>query len=140
MDTEKLTKQLKRHEGLRLKPYLCTAGKQTIGYGRNLEQKGITKGEAEYMLSVDIGDVMLELKNRLPIYQSLDSTRQAVLVNMGFNLGVNGLLKFKNMVKALEAKDYAKAAAEMLDSNWAKQVGSRAQELALQMETGVWND
>lgn len=140
MDTEKLTKQLKRHEGLRLKPYLCTAGKQSIGYGRNLEAKGITKGEAEYMLSVDIGDVMLELKNRLPIYQSLDSTRQAVLVNMGFNLGINGLLRFKNMVKALEAKDYAKAAAEMLNSNWAKQVGSRAQELALQMKTGVWND
>lgn len=133
-----LIEQLKRHEGMRLKPYKCTAGKLTIGYGRNLEDKGISKHEAELMLSNDIHEVQDELTKRLPVYFKLNQARKDALANMGFNLGVTGLLKFKKMISALESGDYNLAAAEMLDSRWASQVGQRSKELAEQIRTGSY--
>lgn len=133
-----LVEQLKRHEGLRLNPYLCTAGKTSIGYGRNLDDKGITMQEAEQMLFNDIEDITTRLSHRLPVFHKLTPTRKDALVNMAFNLGVAGLLKFKKMIAALEADDYNLAAAEMLDSQWAKQVGNRAGELARQIRTGEY--
>lgn len=136
-----LSNQLKRHEGLRLKPYKCTAGKITIGYGRNLEDKGISVSEAELMLSNDIREFESSLEKRLPVYSSskLNQARKDALTNMAFNLGIDGLLKFKNMIAALEAEYYTLAASEMLDSRWAKQVGPRAIELAEQIRTGEQN-
>lgn len=124
---------IRRHEGLRLKPYLCTAGKLTIGYGRNLEDKGITALEAEYLLEHDIAKVLGELKFNLSFWANISEVRKVVLVDMCFNLGINGLLKFKRMIKAIEDKDYSKAAAEMLDSKWAGQVKRRANELNFMM-------
>lgn len=135
-----LIEQLKRHEGLRLKPYKCTADKLTIGYGRNLEDKGISESEAELMLSSDIHEVQDELTKRLAIYSSLNPARKDALTNMGFNLGVSGLLNFKNMISALELGYYDLAAAEMLDSRWAKQVGERAKELSEQIRTGSYKN
>ena len=134
----KITEQLKRHEGLRLKPYHCTANKLTIGYGRNLEDNGINQAEAEEMLRTDIMRVNLRLTSQFPKYHALDSARQGVLVNMCFNLGLSGVMKFQNMRRALLAGDFDRAADEMLDSRWARQVGNRAIELATQMRTGVW--
>lgn len=133
-----LLEQLKRHEGLRLKPYRCTAGKLTIGYGRNLDDKGISEYEAELMLASDIHEVQDALTKRLPVYILLDPVRKDVLANMAFNLGVAGLLKFKNMITALESGDYDAASRHMLDSRWAKQVGSRAGELARQLRKGEY--
>ncbi|WOZ57849.1 endolysin [Shewanella phage ZP9] len=133
-----LIEQLKRHEGLRLKPYKCTAGKLSLGYGRNLEDKGISEREAELMLSSDIHEVQDELSKRLPVYSKLNPARKDALVNMGFNLGVAGLLKFKKMISALELGNYNLAAAEMLDSRWASQVGQRSKELAEQIRTGSY--
>lgn len=133
-----LIEQLKRHEGLRLNPYKCTAGKLTIGYGRNLEDKGISEHEAELMLASDIHEVQDELFKRLPVYSKLNPARKGALTNMGFNLGVTGLLKFKKMISALESGDYNLAAAEMLDSRWASQVGQRSKELAEQIRTGSY--
>lgn len=138
MNFSKLSKQLKRHEGLRLKPYLCTANKITIGYGRNLEQKGITKLEAEELLQNDIIYMFSVLPNKIELFNSLSKPRADVLVNMAFNLGINGLLRFKKMLAAVEMGDYLTASKEMLNSRWAEQVGDRALELSMQMEKGEY--
>lgn len=68
-------------------------------------------------------------------FTTLDDIRQKVVIDMAFNLGVNGVLSFKNMIQALKEKDYDKAAEEMLDSLWAEQVGNRADRLAKMMRT-----
>lgn len=130
-----LLDQLKRHEGFRGAPYLCTAGKVTIGYGRNLEANPMTEEEAELLLVNDVDRVIGELRQHIDLKQ-LTPARQAVLINMCFNLGLGGLLKFRNMWAAINREDWQRAADEMLDSRWAQQVGRRAQELAQQMEAG----
>ncbi|MCL1485137.1 glycoside hydrolase family protein (plasmid) [Marinobacter sp. M3C] len=139
MDRRLLTSQLERHEGLRLKPYLDTVGKLTVGFGRNLDDVGISRGEAELMLKNDIDKVELQL-NEVDEYRSLDSIRQTVIANMCFNLGFNGLMHFKRMWKAIGKQKYAAAAREMLDSKWANQVGARAVELSEIMRTGETAD
>ncbi len=135
---KRVQKQLIQHEGLKLKPYRCPAGKLTIGVGRNLDDNGITELEAMTMLSRDISHYEHVLYVSMPWVLSLSDPRRAVLLNMCFNLGFNGLCKFKNMLSACESGDYGLAASEMLNSRWARQVGQRADELALQMETGEW--
>ena len=135
MNYHSTIEQLKRHEGLKLKPYLCTAGKLTIGYGRNLEDKGINKSEAEEMLLRDI----CEVEERLFAAGLLDGqndARKAVLINMAFQLGFNGLLGFKNMLEAVRRHEYELAGKEMLDSRWAMQTPTRAKELYNQMVIG----
>lgn len=133
-----MIEQLKRHEGLRLKPYRCTAGKLTIGYGRNLEDVGISNAEAEAMLSNDLERCANEVAKHVDAFDKLNDARQAVLVNMCFNLGIAGLLKFKKFIAAVNDGLFELASKEMLDSQWAKQVGNRAIELSEQMKTGVW--
>lgn len=135
----KLINQLKRHEGLRLKPYKCTAGKLTIGYGLNLDA-GITEKEADMLLVMRVDKVSFELLRRLPtsINSVLNEPREGVLINMAFNIGVSGVFKFKKMIAALEVGDYDEAALQMMDSRWAVQVGNRAIELAEQMRTGQY--
>lgn len=135
---ERLRAQLVRHEGLRLKPYLDTVGKLTIGIGRNLHDVGITVDEAHYLLSGDLEQVVTGLLSRYPWFSALDSVRQAVLVNMGFNLGLGGLASFTRTLAAVEHRQYGQAADFMMDSKWARQVGARAGELAAQMKTGKW--
>jgi len=124
------------HEGLRLKPYADSENTLTIGVGRNLDHVGISKEEALFLLRNDIARVSKELDANLPWWRSLSETRQKVLVSMAFNLGMGGLLSFTEMLSALESGDYAEAAAQMLASRWASQVGNRAVELAYMMENG----
>ena len=129
--------QLVRHEGLRLKTYRCTAGKLTIGIGRNLEDRGISQKEAYAMLERDILDFEQQLLNEIPdVYNGLDEVRQSVLLNMCFNLGIKGLLEFKNTLAFIDAGDWERAANGMLASKWAKQVGRRAIELSELMRKG----
>lgn len=125
-----LISQLIRHEGLRLKPYRCIAGKLTIGIGRNLDDKGITEEEAMYLLTNDIEQCEFQLNKELPFFKTLDMARQDVLLNMCFNLGIKGLLGFKNTLAMIEVGNYEAAADNMLNSKWAYQVGDRAKELA----------
>ena len=127
---ESLKEQLIRHEGLRLTVYDCPAGYKTIGVGRNIEHKGITESEALYLLDNDIGYFTEQLEDNLIGFQELPEDKKAVLVNMAFNLGVNGLLKFKNMLAAITEERWEDASSEMLNSRWADQVGNRAIELA----------
>ena len=133
-----LHNQLTRHEGLRLKPYRCTSGKLTIGIGRNLDDSGISEREAELMLENDILKLFAVLPGKIDFFNELDKVRADILVNMAFNMGVNGLLKFKKMLTAIDDGYFTRAAAEMLDSKWAFQVGDRALELAEQMKTGEY--
>ncbi|ASU03425.1 lysozyme [Pseudoalteromonas phage SL25] len=136
MNKTKLAEQLKKHEGLKLKPYTDTVGKLTLGIGRNLEDKGITEQEALFMLNNDVDYFYKKITKELPWIKNLDDARQNVLVNMAFNLGVNGLLSFKNMLNAVATCRFLLASEEMLNSKWARQVGNRAVELSEQMRTG----
>ncbi len=136
MNKTKLAEQLKEHEGLRLKPYTDTVGKLTIGIGRNLEDKGITEQEALFMLNNDVNYFYTNLNKSLPWFKILNDARQNVLVNMAFNLGVAGLMSFKNTLSLAKNGHYSQAASAMMDSKWAVQVGIRAVELSEQMRTG----
>jgi lysozyme len=137
IDDKALVRQIELHEGLRLKPYRCTAGKLTIGVGRNLEDRGITLSEARMLLANDLADVRNGLLNALPWVAKLDDVRQRVLIDMAFNLGLKGLLEFKRTLAAVQAGQYQQAATMMLQSRWAKQVGQRAERLSRMMVTGA---
>lgn len=127
----------KTFEGLRLKPYKCTAGKLTIGYGRNLEDVGISQAEADMMFERDFAMAESEVKKLLRVngidWECLIEQRFYVLTDMMFNLGYDRLSKFKKFLYALKKGFYEDAANEMLDSLWAKQVGNRATQLAALM-------
>ena len=129
---------IKKHEGLRLKPYRCTANKQTIGYGRNIEDNGISKEEATIMLCNDIRESEDALASKISNWEELSEVRKAVLINMVFNLGWPRLSKFKRALAAVEGGDFKRASAEMLDSRWARQVGNRAIELSDMMNANKW--
>jgi lysozyme len=134
---DRIKEQLVRHEGLRRKPYRCTADKLTIGIGRNLDDCGISQSEAYAMLINDIMNCEKQLQSRIPdIYNGLDEVRKSVLLNMCFNLGINGLLGFKNTLAFVKAGDWERGANNMLVSRWAKQVGRRAIELSELMRKG----
>jgi lysozyme len=144
-------------EGLRLQVYKDTLGIDTIGIGRNLEDRGITKQEldeldiptidhiyeygiteadAVYLATNDVQIVEEELLQAHPCVDRLDSVRQLILMDMAFNMGVPRLCKFKKMWNAIHEEDYPTAAKEMLDSRWANQVKSRATKLANAMHNG----
>ncbi len=125
-----LMSDLKRDEGLRLKPYRDSVGKLTIGYGRNLDDMGISEDEAEILLGNDISEAIADLDRALPWWRGLPLPLRRGLVNQCFNLGLPRLLTFKRMLRALESRDGALAAKEALDSKWAGQVGERAERIA----------
>ena len=128
---------IKRHEGRRLKPYKCPAGKLTIGYGRNLDANGITRYEADVMLTHDVVTTVNAVK-KYNFYEGLSDVRRAVVVDMAYNLGLGGLRSFVTFRKHLTHRDYLSAAREMMDSKWATQVPNRAKRLAKMMRTNEW--
>lgn len=132
----KLKAQLSRHEGLILTSYQDSEGVYTIGYGRNLQTMTITQSQADEWLKDDIDTAADELNEAFPWVGNLSEVRRRVLINMTFNLGINGIKKFKKMWKALERRDYNEAALQMADSKWAEQVGRRASELMAMMVKG----
>jgi len=133
-----LEDQLRRDEGERLKIYQDTMGKWTIGIGRNLSDVGISPNEAALMLANDIKAATVALESQFPWTVGLEPIRKAVLLNMTFNMGIAGLAEFRQFLSKVQAGDYAGASQDMLQSLWAKQVGPRAQRLAIQMESGFW--
>ena len=149
--------KLIEHEGMVLTVYKDSLGIDTIGIGRNLKDRGISKEELEYMdipsmdviyehgineadaryLALnDIAIVENELCSVHPCVENLDSVRQLVLMDMAFNMGVPRLCKFKNMWNAIHQEDFESASFEMMDSKWARQVGNRAKRLSEAMKTG----
>lgn len=148
---EHLKAMLRRHEGFVSKPAPCPAGFITGGYGHNYEAHGepvpplVTREKAEYMLDMDIQKAIIDCACYIGPFVGLDPVRQAVLINMCFQMGIGsrkskkkGLLSFKNMLAAISAQDWNLAAKEMLDSDWGRKFKRRADELARMMETGEW--
>jgi len=151
-----LIQKLIDHEGLVLQVYQDTLGIDTIGIGRNLEDRGITDSELEdmgitldhvYEFGITEADAILlaendveivedELLRAHPCVDGLDAVRQLVLIDMAFNMGVPRLCKFKKMWAAVHENAFATASKEMLDSRWANQVKSRSTKLAHAMHTG----
>lgn len=121
---------LVKHEDKRSKPYRCSAGKLTIGVGRNLDDKGLRDDEIALMLDNDINDALADAMKLVPSFAKLSDGRQRVLVEMAFNLGIARFAKFKKFLAAVDAGDVDRAHAEMLDSAWTTQVGQRAHTLA----------
>tara|TARA_R110002153_G_scaffold65465_3_gene175030 strand:- start:910 stop:1326 length:417 start_codon:yes stop_codon:yes gene_type:complete len=136
MDYMRLIAQLRKHEGVEHKPYTDTVGKLTIGVGRNLDDRGLSDHEIDFLLQNDIQLVEEELDQWWPHWRSLNQTRQLVVADMMFNMGRPRLSQFKMFLAALQAANYEMASTEMLDSKWAGQVKGRATTLADMMSTG----
>lgn len=136
MNREQLKKQLIADEGIRFKPYRDTVGKLTIGVGRNLDDVGLTNAEVMFMLDCDISKLEIEMFREFPWAKGMSDIRQQVLANMLFNVGLTRLKGFRKMLAFMQAGKYNEAANEMLDSKWAKQVGLRANRLAIMMRNG----
>lgn len=138
-----LIAELRRDEGVRAKPYDDATGKPpackgkiTVGVGRNLTDVGLSDDEIDFLLLNDIMRVRVDLDANIPWWRTLDPVRQRVLQNMCFNLGWPTLAQFKATLAAVRLKQWERAAAGMLSSRWASQVGTRAYRLAQMMRTG----
>lgn len=146
-----LIQRLVLHEGCELMPYECPSGYKTIGVGRNLEtnpptdiekkimgdyERGITKNAAFYLLRNDIERIKIECGLNIPFFYRLDGERQYALLDMCFNLGIKGLLKFERMLDSMAVGNFEEAARECLRSRYAKQTGKRAKRIAETIRTG----
>ncbi len=130
-----IEEQLIKHEGFESKVYHCPAGRLTIGVGRNLEDKGITREEALYLLRNDIKECETDLRTIFDNFEEIDKIRKNVLIDMRFNLGPSRFRQFKKMIAAVRKKDFQKALKEMKNSNWYRQVGKRGENLCEMMES-----
>jgi len=130
MDREQLIQDLILDEGMRTEPYTDTVGKLTIGIGRNLDDNGISKAEAMFLLANDIEMVETELDAKMDWWRGLPDDAQRALCNMTFNMGHPRISHFKKMLSSLKSRNFEGAAAHALDSKWADQVGQRADRIA----------
>jgi len=144
--------RLEFHEGFRSMPYYCSQGKLTIGIGHNVEarpfteeekkaigdwKKGITKNMAYMILRNDMEICFKDLR-KLGFWYYLDSERRYALLDMCFQLGYEGLSKFKKMLEAIRVKNYEEAYKQCLDSAYHRQTPKRAERIAKLIKTGVW--
>lgn len=125
---------IKNCEKLELNTYIDPNGHISIGWGRNLEN-GIRLDEAELMFQNDFNQAVSELE-KFSWYTMQPQNVKNALINMNFNLGITKFLEFKEMIAALEKKDYTTAARAALSSEWAKQVHQRATDIALMISEG----
>lgn len=137
INRDRLANRLMGDEGISLKPYRCTDGRLTVGVGRNLDDKGISRAEAMAMLQNDIDDAIKDARAVVGNFDELNDARQEVLANMALNLGRTRLAGFKKMIAALAVLDFNEASAQMLDSKWASDVKGRAIRLAREMRDGI---
>jgi lysozyme len=138
--TERLIEMLKRHEGVRSHVYLCSAGYETIGVGRNISNTGmgLFDDEVDYLLENDIARVIKELSSEYPWFTDLDDVRKDAIIDISFNLGATRLRGFRRALAAMDAADYKTASLEFLDSKWSRDVKGRSTELAYMIETGEY--
>jgi lysozyme len=143
-----LAEELARDEGQRLtvyddatgyavRPGVTVEGHLTIGVGRALDVRGISPAEAAFLLDNDIAAFTLGLQQALPWFSGLDPVRQRALTNMAFNLGVHGLLGFRDAMAFMANRQYDAAACAIEDSAWYKEVGARAARIAGMIRTGT---
>ena len=137
MNTQRLRDRIKAHEGCVLHAYEDSEGYLTIGYGRLIDPRrggGISQSEADQLLTHDIIDVTAQISARKPVFRTLPEPVQEALVEMGFQMGVHGLMQFDQMWAALEAGDFGAAHDAALDSRWAEQTPGRARDVAERIE------
>lgn len=138
---KQMTRLLRAEEGEVLSEYKDHLGYSTIGVGRLIDRRkggGITAEESAYLLNNDIQKRLVLLEQKLSWFKSLDDARRGVLLSMSFQMGVEGLLGFKNTLEMISTGRYESAATGMLNSLWAKQTPQRAKRHAEQMRTGQW--
>lgn len=136
-----LIQQLRRDEGEVLHAYKDKFGYLTIGVGILIDERkggGLTSEESAWLLQRRLEDKTKELDAALPWFKYLDAVRQAALLNMAYQLGVDGLLEFRKMLAAVRDLRWAEAESHALDSDWAKQTPERARRVARQLATGAW--
>lgn len=136
---DKLIRELRSDEGEVLHAYEDHLGYITIGVGRLIDKRkggGISKKESAYLLQNDIEKKARELFSRAPWITSLDDVRQRALLNMAFQLGVDGLLGFKNTLRLIDEGKYEEAADNALQSKWARQTPNRAKVVTEMIRTG----
>jgi|TARA_X000001388_G_scaffold76453_1_gene73857 lysozyme len=140
--SEVLKKRIREHEGFIAKPYLDSLGKATIGYGHliteedNFEEgKEYSKDELLKLFDKDFAKAEMGADQLVGHIQELHIEAKNIVTEMVFQLGTQGVRNFKNMISALEARDYQRASAEMLDSRWNAQTPNRCQSLAKIMST-----
>lgn len=134
----KIAELLHKHEGYRQFAYKDTVGKLTIGIGFNLDDVGLSLAESYLILNHRIEQLEIELERVFPWYHELDEVRQAVIIDMAYNLGVPKLKTFVTTLGFVKDGEYQQAARQMLGTLWAKQVKGRAKTLARMMQSGEW--
>lgn len=141
---EPLYNMIKQHEGTgprrgdKFLMYQCPAGKHTIGYGHNLDDNGLPAGIVELLFYHDVNNSILEARKHFPWFANMCEVRQAVIVDMLFQLGLFNFRKFVKTINYLEKHDFERAADEMLESQWARNHPKRAGRLSEMMRSGVW--
>ena len=143
-----LIAELRRDEGVKYVRYLDSKGIPTTGVGHNLLASPLPAGwtfpltdqQVDSLLSHDLTVTFAALNLHLPWWLKLDVVRQRVIANMCFNMGIGTLLEFHNTLAAMQSGKYIAAGNGMLASEWATEVGERAQRLADAMKTGVMPD
>lgn len=129
-----LIESIKEGEGYRAKVYKCTEGYDTIGYGFAIKDLELDEEVCDLILDKKLDKLIDATNNKFPFLRELPQDKCEVVYEMVYQLGLNGVSKFKKMLKALEREDYNKASAEMLDSLWAKQTPNRAIKLSNHMK------
>ena len=136
-ERQMLIDQLVKHEGLRLRPYVDTVGKMTVGVGRNLTDKGISSREAFDLLDHDLDECEADLTGAFPWFITLDGVRQIAITDLRFNLGPTRFRLFRELIGAMAAGDFVMAAEQLIRSKWATQVQpDRRDRLYRQLATG----
>ena len=129
MNYTRLREVLTDHEGLKYKPYKCTAGKLTIGIGHNLDDRGVSPAVVNLMYDEDVTEVVADLKIIFTDFDDLPDDIQIVLADMRFQLGANRFRKFRKMIAAVKQSNWPEMIIQMKDSDWYKQTTNRANDL-----------
>lgn len=134
--TEDAVSFVKSNEGFRRDLYMCSAGKLTIGYGFNIEDRGISERQADLILRDQLIECVVDLREIFPSWYLFTDHRHIALIDMMFNLGRARFVGFRKMIAAIKAHDWGKAADEAKDSRWYNQVGKRGRRVVYMLRVG----
>lgn len=132
----KATPFLKVEEQFRRHPYEDAKDSLAVGYGLNLTFEGLDEDEAAWLLQSKLKKRFAALSD-YPWFAALSAGKQAAILELSYQIGVRGLLRFKKAIAAMAVRDYETAAAELLDSRWAKaQTPDRASRVVARFRAG----
>ena len=137
VDILKIKALLSLDEGVRLYPYTDTRGKLTIGVGHNLSDDGISTSVCNLLFVEDLTNAQVVLQTCLPSWQTLDEVRQAVMLDLAFNLS-HTLFGFKTFLAYMTDHNFDGAASDLATTAWYSEVGQRGPRLVTMVQTGLW--